>query len=361
LPGLTFVLTVRCPRDRETEVRNAIRAWLLFGGYGGRTRRGSGSLTVVDEPSAGPGGSRSAWLPRAATREAMRELFDGIDIFAPPSHPASVGDTPWLAGATLSLRTTPADGAEKAWLQALDWLRDFRQGAPPRRLDQGKGRTMTQGRADPTPPGAAAGDDGDATYARRSGSDPKRPGISNWPEPDKVRHFSTPSLGPWAHDPGRHNQVAAWPRAGFGLPIIGRFQQKDRNDKFWRASGCCEPDDYQLLWRDPVPPAARANEPTAPRERLASPVIVKALPLSGGRFVPCALWLNRAYPQGEVGLYRKRGGPLELVPGSGAPFGRLVAPGDEVFFLALRDKASLRQAFLDWLRDERKCDQRVAP
>jgi CRISPR-associated protein Cmr1 len=69
---------------------------------------------------------------------------------------------------------------------------------------------------------------------------------------------------------------------------------------------------------------------------------VKALPLADGSFVPCALWLNRAYPAGEVIL---RG-----VNNSTAPFDRLIAAGDTPHFSALANKQGLRQAFLDWLR-----------
>jgi CRISPR-associated protein Cmr1 len=71
---------------------------------------------------------------------------------------------------------------------------------------------------------------------------------------------------------------------------------------------------------------------------------VKALPLADGRFVPCALWLNRVYPGGEVIL---RG-----MNDSQAPFDRLVAAGDTPRFSALANKQSLRQAFLDWLQTE---------
>ena len=69
---------------------------------------------------------------------------------------------------------------------------------------------------------------------------------------------------------------------------------------------------------------------------------MKALPLADGTFVPCALWLNRAYPAGEVIL---RG-----VNNSAAPFDRLVAAGDTPQFSALASKQGLREAFLDWLR-----------
>src|SRR5690606_20083052 len=106
-------------------------------------------------------------------------------------------------------------------------------------------------------------------------------------EADKIRHLTRRTRG---HEP-RHNGVPVWPRAGFGLPIVGRFQRQARN-----GGRLDEPDDFLLLWR-----RGRENE-----DRLASPLIVKAVPLAGGTFVPCALWLNRAYPAGSgVEVYVK--------------------------------------------------------
>ena len=153
---------------------------------------------------------------------------------------------------------------------------------------------------------------------------PQQPSISNWPEADKIRHIVRKTRG---HAP-RHNPNPAWPRAGFGLPIIGQFQKNARNGGRYD-----EPDGFELRWRSG----------NTEHDRLASPLIVKALPLADGTFVPCALWLNRAYPAGEVIL---RG-----VDNSQAPFDRLVAPGDTPRFSALANKQSLRQAFLDWLHD----------
>lgn len=40
MPGTQFRLTLIAAGSCETEVKNALRAWILFGGYGGRTRRG---------------------------------------------------------------------------------------------------------------------------------------------------------------------------------------------------------------------------------------------------------------------------------------------------------------------------------
>lgn len=298
-PGTRFLLTLIAPADREAELRNVIRAWLLFGGYGSRTRRGLGSLAVTDEARA--------WLPAQATRNAFEALF-GRDVFAPPSKEAI--DTPWLAGAALHVGKADKD-VGRAWTTALDWLKKFRQGTS----------------------------DGSGDRAREPGTgklQPQRPSISNWPEADKVRHLKERTS---AHPP-RHNTTPAWPRAGFGLPIIGQFQTKARDGN--RMDG--EPGAFELRWRSG----------SGDHDRLASPLIVKALPLADGTFVPCALWLMRDLPAGaEVGLARPKSGgrqnEKEVDQRSAAPFDRLVAPGDTPRFSALDRKSSLREAFLEWL------------
>src|SRR5205807_10039745 len=96
----------------------------------------------------------------------------------------------------------------------------------------------------------------------------------------------------------------------------------------------------------------------APRDRLASPLVVKALSLADGRFVPCALWLHRAYPSGKVALFSGRE-PATGLRGA-APFDRLVAPGDTPRIRALRTAHDLRSAFLDWLQRRRQTTT-VAP
>jgi CRISPR-associated protein Cmr1 len=293
--GTQFSVTLKVARrdkdDVEGEVKNALRAWILFGGYGGRTRRGLGTLTAV-------GDNTVHWLPKAATRAALSALFGG-DIFAPRS-PSKLGDVARLDGAELRVGK-PVRDAESSWTTALDWLKDFRQG--------------THG---------ASG-----SRAREPGMDPQsqRPSISNWPEADKLRHIEKKTL---SHRP-RHNEAVVWPRAGFGLPIIGQFQTQNRNGT---QRDYQEPGPFKLVWR--------VGTSGAVHDRLASPLIVKALPLADGSFVPCALWLNRAYPEhGEVILHDP--------PRSSAPFDRLIAEGDKPLFKPLVGKSSLRQAFLDWL------------
>ncbi len=296
-PGITFELRLRTPADREADVRASVCAWVLFGGYGSRTRRGVGSLSVAN-------GEASKWLPQHATAQAINELF-GRDIFQAAVEPSS--SLPLLAGAALYVGKRAQSDAEAAWTEALEWLREFRQGPK----------------------------SGAANSAREPGSDSSRPGISNWPEADKVRQLSQPSRGlTWAHPP-HHNATPAWPRAGFGLPIIGQFQKKDRKKQFWSDNGKTEPEAFELTWMDG----------SGTRDRLASPLIVKSLPLADGKFVPCALWFHRAYPNGKVVLKDR-----ERRERSAVPFDRLVAEGDMPRFKALANKQSLRQAFFDWLR-----------
>jgi CRISPR-associated protein Cmr1 len=313
-PGTQFRLVLSTAACYEVEVKNALRAWILFGGYGGRTRRGLGSLKVLDDVTA--------WLPSKVTRDALKDLF-GFDILDSPTH--APGDTPWLGGAALQVGEADRD-AMKAWTTALDWLKEFRQGTSGEQGD----RAREPGPGKPEP--------------GTGKPQPQRPSISNWPEADKVRHLEGKTRG---HAP-RNNASPVWPRAGFGLPIIGRFQKDARNGGRYD-----EPDAFELRWRSG----------NTEHDRLASPLIVKALPLADGSFVPCALWLHRAYPSNaEVGLARRKQGgrpnEKEVDPRTVAPFDRLVAPGDTPQFSALANKDSLREAFLEWLKTKTKV---VAP
>lgn len=295
-PGTRFQLTFIAPLAREVEIRDVVRAWILFGGYGSRTRRGVGSLTVVND--------RELWLPIEATRKAITALF-GYDVLESPGRPPI--DMPRLGGAALQVAHVERDPM-KAWLTALDWLREFRQGT--------SGQPGHRAR-EPEP----------------SGQQPARPSISNWPEADKIRHLEGRTSGHRPH----HSATPAWPRAGFGLPINGRFQTKSRSGALIQ-----EPEAFELRWR------LGAQE----HDRLASPLIVKALPLADEMYVPCAVWLDRANPKGgEVVLTRVKG--KRTHPRSAASFDRLLASDDTARFSALAGKRSLREAFLDWLRATR--------
>jgi len=301
--GMQFRIVIATPQRHEEELRKVIRAWILFGGYGSRTRRGLGSVKVLVDAKS--------WLPPKLERDAITALFH-CDIFAAPER--AVDDAPCLRGAAFQVSKSEQDPMN-AWCTALEWLSVFRQG--------------TDG-----PRGQRAREPGNGKQQ------PKRPSISNWPEADKIRHLTRKMR---AHPPV-HNENPVWPRAGFGLPIIGQFQLQARDGTRYN-----EPEPFELGWR------SGAED----HDRLSSPLIVKALPLADGRFVSCALWLNRTYPKdGSVGLYRQnhrgRQHEKEIDPTTTAPFDCLVAPGDTPRFSALANKKSLRQAFLDWLHTKYK-------
>lgn len=167
-----------------------------------------------------------------------------------------------------------------------------------------------------------------------------RPGRSRWPEPDKVRQV----LGqgrPWAHPPV-HNEEPVWPRASFGLPINGKFQGTDINGQRYAPP---DPEDFELRWRDASGQV---------HDRLASPLVLKALPLADGRYAPIALWLGRGYPEGGVvGLQLRRSNDA-LIEGSAAPFDRLRAAGDPVLYQPLEAGESMKDVFVKWLETEKK-------
>jgi CRISPR-associated protein Cmr1 len=276
LPGIRTRLCVSAPEAVLADIRNAVLAWILFGGYGSRTRRGVGSLTI-----AGDEEEQGEWLPRldrpdaVIARGQLRQRLNtafGTDVFLPLSSPRAPS-FPILAGAILVIGNFNSSGAD-AWTQAVGWLRDFRQRE---------------------------------NLARQPGTAPRRPGRSRWPEPDKLRHlFATHS----ASHPPRYDAVPSWPRAQFGLPILGQFSN---------ATGRGEPPPFELTWQDTKGEL---------QDRMASPLVVKPLPVVGG-FFPCALWLTRGYPPGNVVVVRQAGRAQGAVAGSGAAFGAPLSAADQ--------------------------------
>lgn len=322
-PGVLFRLRILGSEDDRNELEQTVRAWLLFGGIGGRTRRGCGSLTVTGEDA-------DTWLPADVSAGELRKLVGEHISLHGPDIGREPDQTPSLDGATLYYDSRTQQDAEKAWHIAIEWLQEFRQGAA-------KKQSFDH-----------------PLYAREPWAPAqkgRRAGRSRWPEADHVRLIEQ-GHGRYAHAPRYRAASPVWPRASFGLPIIGRFQQKDRDGKYYRPA---EPEGFTLTWR--------ASETAEHHDRLASPLIVKAIPLRGGKFAPIALWLFRAYPDGNVVLDRGRNGS---VPGSAAPFDKLLGDGDTAHFPPLQrptndDNAAhqtpleawtMREAFFTWLEKE---------
>lgn len=300
-PGIQFELKVTYPKKSESEIRRALSAWLCFGGYGSRTRRGVGKIAPNCQLSR-------ELVPAKPNEPELKRLF-GDCIFASPNE---LSDWPRLRGMQLAVGK-PHNIPRSAWLQSLKWLEDFRQGQPAN--------------------GALGGHSQDYARVRGVGN---RPSISNWPEADKVRQLNQ---GKWSHAP-RHNATSVLPRATFGLPIISTYQRSARD-----KTTLNEPNDYNIQWID---------EQNKIHDRLASPLLIGCLPLTDEKFVPFACWLARGYPgTGKVCIQQNN----RELPGSRADFDQLVAVGDDALFQPLRigQKAEngyrMRTAFFAWLQE----------
>lgn len=284
---VAFDLRIDVEAPYAAELRETIQAWLCFGGIGGRTRRGAGTVTLTKD--------REAWLPRDP--DALAQL---LRAFAPATGATSM---PSLKGARLLVGQPSA--APQAWEKALTTWREFRQG-------MNSNARVRPGRNDP---------------------EPGRPGRSNWPEADKVRALHLERGGRLNPHQPRFNATPAWPRAQLGLPIVAQFQLRARDG----GPNYVEPQGFELGW---------ASAEGKLRDRLASPAIVKAMPLADGRFVPIILWFHRALPQGKVGIRSHAG---VLVAGSEAPFERMPKDiGDPDLTGLLGNHPDLRSAFCAW-------------
>ncbi|GIW24902.1 type III-B CRISPR module RAMP protein Cmr1 [Meiothermus sp.] len=170
--SVSFTLHLSFPNEVKSDVELAVAMWVQFGGIGARTRRGCGSLELIE-------GS----LPR------LQDVLKPVVVHRENS---------LLTRAPIvCLVGTPKESAIKAWKHAVETYKKFRQGK---------------------------------NFARNPGSDPKNPaklGRSRWPEPDTIREWF-PNVG-WKHKPG--HPVRGFPRADLGLPIVFHFQEEGPQDE----------------------------------------------------------------------------------------------------------------------------------
>lgn len=156
--------------EARVGIEEALTAWSLFGGLGGRTRRGFGAIERSDGTSS---------------IEAARRFLESLGGRPP------LDGVPSLCGASLTHSSGPAS-AHAAWRRGLRLLQSFRQG---------KG------------------------VGRRPGTGP-RPGRSFWPEAEELRR----QTGSRARKHEPLDQIRRFPRAAFGLPIIFHFHPGSRDE-----------------------------------------------------------------------------------------------------------------------------------
>lgn len=191
-------LSEKANETDKQQVLETVRWWVNFGGVGARTRRGCGAFVVKD--SSNP-------------------------VF---KQPLSV-DEVMQAGCKLVLRPS-TNHALAAWKEAVQRLRDFRQGKE---------------------------------VGRNPSSDIKKPaGRSRWSEPDEIRRITRTHSD--RHKP-EHPAGDLFARGVFGMPIIFHFVGGD------------EPADTTL-------------QPKC-KERMASPLIIRPVWDGKGGFQAAALSL----------------------------------------------------------------------
>jgi CRISPR-associated protein Cmr1 len=167
ITSIEFALDLTYPKAIDLEIRNAVWAWVQFGGIGARTRRGCGSLEFVE-----------AYEFSGETRRIHPNLLTLVPVVC------LVGES-------------DLDDAVSAWRQAVEVYKEFRQG---------KG------------------------FARNPGSDPQKPaklGRSKYPEPDSIRALYPHER--WTHS--AEHPVRGFPRADLGLPIVFHFQEEGPRDE----------------------------------------------------------------------------------------------------------------------------------
>jgi CRISPR-associated protein Cmr1 len=186
--------------------------WVRFGGIGARTRRGCGSLELIE-------GSLHI-------EDVVAQRENSLLTKAP----------------IVCLVGKPKGKAVKAWKDAVETYKEFRQGK---------------------------------AFARNPGSDPKNPaklGRSRWPEPDTIREWF-PDMG-WKHKP--EHPARGFPRADLGLPIVFHFQEEG-------------PEDENFVLESNYTPSSESEHELG--SRFASPVITKAIKTEEG-YLPAIVLLD---------------------------------------------------------------------
>lgn len=206
--------------DIADDLEIAAWAWGNFGGLGGRTRRGCGSIWCKE------------LAPKSVTE--IGEWFrSATQRFRIPTSSAPL----WPCLGQHLLYHEQARGPVDAWLQVMDTFKNFRQGV-------GIGRN----------PG-------------RSG---KRQGQSRFPEAETIREtIRHRDMRGGTHPPLGDVPKDAFPRAEFGLPIVFQFQKNEVPQTVL----------YPRVGKEPM-------------ERMASPIILKALCLADGTAVPAMIPLD---------------------------------------------------------------------
>ncbi|MBI3650822.1 MAG: type III-B CRISPR module RAMP protein Cmr1 [Acidobacteria bacterium] len=236
---VAFTLTISFPQNYAKDIEAALWAWETFGGIGARTRRGFGAIQLENV-----NGQTIARPDKVATRNEISPMLNEqlkkyvVDGEWPD-------DVPHLSQDALFEVTDFEQDALHCWNNLIEKLKEFRQ-------------------------------------QRNPGRERRIPGRSKWSEPEAIREI-TKQRSP-KHQKTEPNFVK-FPRAAFGLPIVFQFKDQDK--------------------RNPSNPNADPGKTLlglTNSERLASPLILRAIAVSRTQFVGVALILDGTLLADEMDL-----------------------------------------------------------
>ena len=270
--GVEFTLEISFPKEKRVDVEASLWAWETFGGIGGRTRRGFGSVELLKITENGENKSLEIKDEIGEIIRKEKSSSSGLADFKTFINANITEFTKDLVGKKIDknvphisinsdFKTQSRNKPQEAWEFLIGKLKDFRQARPMERI----------------------GDRIDY-------------GQSYWSEPDAIRHLyikenpeKEKSLG---HSPKKEfddvENVDKFPRAAFGLPIIFHFMDKEGLP------------DTEL----------KPSE----HERLSSPLIIKPVACEDGKFIALALVMEtRKLSFDEIHLFApKKPKPFDI-------------------------------------------------
>lgn len=213
LSNLKFDLYVTHPKALVVDVDAAIWAWSVFGGLGGRCRRGCGSL--------GNKGKDSSGKDFLSTSPDLEKVKSSLQTRL--TQYCSTTARSWPTLSPLVLLGNGHNTALDAWINAVECMRDFRQGINVAREPSGKNGTF--------------------------------PGATHWPEAEAIRVAGKKRAPRLSHQIRPGMPADYFPRAEFGMPLGFPF-----------ATLPGDADPHQVL----------PNRDGEIVDRMASPLIVKS-------------------------------------------------------------------------------------
>lgn len=304
--GLEFSLKITYASKHQKEIQAALWAWEMFGGVGGRTRRGFGSITQCDSDNKPQNAESVAqWLKQNInnyTKDISIRGFNWIDNI--PNVVESINEGEFFCSKQ-GLKDL------SIWNDMINMLQKFRHQRKHEFFFDKNNRRIKK-------------------YKR-----------NHWPEPDFIRRIT----GKRSND---HRvaiiKVDKFPRAAFGLPIIFHFiNRKDESN--------------------PKAPRDPYDTTLVPKgfERFSSPLIIKIIQCADKRYVGIALILSKTQVPNQLQL-KKDGTPVRHHESQIEDFQHILTPDEaekikEVIDntesgVLLNQQTDILKAFLAYLAKE---------